>query len=133
MRLVSGILLVCFISILICCRTTSNCSINFKKEAADSSNWYYNFFENHYFANVDFLNRIYNNYNTCLVGKDSTFISSIFGLNYQFTDSTMIYPLSKHCSGSGINYHCINMYFILDSKGLVKRFYYSFSKVSISH
>lgn len=133
MRLISAILLIIISCLQIGCKTILNCKTNLEKETSDSTNWYYDSVKNHYISNFTFLKHIKDSYKNCLIGKDTIFVSNIFGKNYQFSDSTMIFPLSKPCTGSGKDYHCTTLDFIIDSNGLVKQFSYSTLHMRIYH
>ncbi len=84
----------------------------------------------YYTANYKWLVELNNRGNettTCFIGKDTAYITKIFGRKYEFRNSrkyfpfVIIYPLSKPCSGHGKDYHCSSLQFFFDSSQVVKR------------
>ena len=87
-------------------------------------NWQYNSSEQHYTSNNSFMKRLDSLYKSCLLGKDTSFISKTFGCHYSISKktikdlwfNTMEYRLSKPCAGSGNEFHCEFLYFYFDNK-----------------
>ena len=91
----------------------NSCENKLKKEL--TKNWKYDSVKKRYFANHKFLNQLDSVYKDCLHGKDTTYISNLFGQHY------LIRPVGKNFQMEYNMFPCDDpicgfFYFVLDEK-----------------
>jgi hypothetical protein len=95
--------------------------------------WQFDSVENHYkyFSDLGFfdeLDRTGNKYRACMEGKDTSYITKLFGNHYRYevmpVDSKypqrLVYMMTKYpCLGKEVDYDCRSLYVYFDKNGKI--------------
>lgn len=64
----------------------SSCTESLKKDLVE--NWKYDSIKDSYWGNPNFFTKLDTNYRSCLYGRDTAYISKLFGKHYSYTKIT---------------------------------------------